>query len=392
VLRHFDDLESRVRVAVLGSTGSIGRQALDVVRTHPDRFEVVALAAGSDAEGLAAQAKEFDVRLLGLEEGSLSAPEPSVVVEGPKAAAEVAARTNAEVVLNAVVGAAGLEATMATIVAGKTLALANKESLVAAGELVMSKAEPGQIRPVDSEHSALWQVLEGVAPHAVRRCILTGSGGPFRGRDTAGLAGVTVAEALAHPVWDMGRKITIDSATMMNKGLEVIEAHFLFGFTYDEIEVVINPQGLVHGMIEAIDGSMFAYAAQPDMRLPIQLALAWPERLMPPAGAGSGRIDWASTGGLTFEAPDPGTFRCLALAYEAGRRGDTYPAVLNAANEVAVGAFLGERLDFLGIPAVVEQVLEEHEPAEPRLDGVLEQDAWARERTAEIVAGKGRAG
>jgi 1-deoxy-D-xylulose-5-phosphate reductoisomerase len=242
---------------------------------------------------------------------------------------------------------------------------------------------------VDSEHSALWQVLEGVPPHAVRRCILTGSGGPFRGRDAAGLAGVTVAEALAHPVWDMGRKITIDSATMMNKGLEVVEAHFLFGFTYDEIEVVINPQGLVHGMVEVVDGSMVAYAAQPDMRLPIQLALAWPERLMPPAradGGHGGRIDWAATGGLAFEAPDLETFRCLALAYEAGRRGDTYPAVLNAANEVAVGAFLDERIGFPGIPAVVEQVLEEHEPAEPRLEGVLEQDAWARERAAQVVA------
>jgi 1-deoxy-D-xylulose-5-phosphate reductoisomerase len=383
VLRHFDDVDERVRVAVLGSTGSIGRQALDVVRAHPDRFEVVALAAGSDGEALASQAKEFDVRLLGLSEGSLSAPEPSVIVEGPDAAAEVAERTNAEVVLNAVVGAAGLQATMATITAGKTLALANKESLVAAGELVMSRAEPGQIRPVDSEHSALWQVLEGVPPHAVRRCILTGSGGPFRGRDAAGLAGATVAEALAHPVWDMGRKITIDSATMMNKGLEVIEAHFLFGFTYDEIVVVVHPQGLIHGMVEAMDGSVFAYAAQPDMRLPIQVALAWPERLQPPDGA---RIDWAATQPMTFEAPDLGTFRCLALAYEAGRKGDTYPAVMNAANEVAVRAFLDERLDFVGIPAVVERVLEEHEPAEPRLEGVLEQDAWARARAAEVVS------
>jgi 1-deoxy-D-xylulose-5-phosphate reductoisomerase len=380
---HFDDIDQRTRVAVLGSTGSIGRQALDVIRNRPDRFELVALAAGSDAEGLAAQAKEFDVRLLGLAQGSLSAPEPSVVVEGTNAAAEIVERTNAEIVLNAVVGAAGLRATMATIASGKILALANKESLVAAGELVMSKAEPGQIRPVDSEHSALWQVLEGVPAHAVRKCIVTGSGGPFRGRDTAGLAGVTVAEALAHPVWEMGRKITIDSATLMNKGLEVIEAHFLFGFTYDEIEVVIHPQGLIHGIIEAMDGAMFAHAAPPDMRLPIQVALAWPERLSPPGGA---RINWAATGGVTFEAPDLGTFRCLALAYEAGRKGDTYPAVMNAANEIAVRAFLEDRLDFLGIPAVVERVLDEHEPAEPRLDGVLEQDAWARRRAAEVVA------
>ena len=380
---HFDDLDDRIKVAVLGSTGSIGRQALDVVRTHPDRFELVALATGSDAEGLAAQAKEFDVRLLGLATGSLSAPEPSVVVEGLDAAAEVAERSGADVVLNAVVGAAGLRATMATVTSGKTLALANKESLVAAGELVMSRAEPGQIRPVDSEHSALWQVLEEIPPHAVRRAIVTGSGGPFRGRDAASLGSVTVAEALAHPVWDMGRKITIDSATLMNKGLEVIEAHFLFGFTYDEIHVVIHPQGLVHGMAETVDGAVFAHAAQPDMRLPIQLALAWPERLSPPGGA---RVDWAKAGALTFEAPDPATFRCLGLAYEAGRKGDTYPAVLNAANEVAVQAFLDRRLPFLGIPAVIEQVLEEHEPAEPRLEGVLEQDAWARVRAEAIVA------
>ncbi|MGH2689590.1 MAG: 1-deoxy-D-xylulose-5-phosphate reductoisomerase, partial [Actinomycetota bacterium] len=194
---------------------------------------------------------------------------------------------------------------------------------------------------------------------------------------------VTVAEALAHPVWDMGRKITIDSATLMNKGLEVIEAHFLFGFTYDEIEVVIHPQGLVHGIIESLDGAMFAHAAPPDMRLPIQVALAWPERLSPPGGL---RMDWTTPGAITFEAPDPETFRCLALAYEAGRKGDTFPAVMNAANEVAVRAFLEERLDFLGIPDVVERVLEEHEPAEPRLDGVLEQDAWARRRAAEVVA------
>lgn len=376
-------LAEPVGVAILGSTGSIGRQALDVVRSRPDRFRVVALSARSDAEALAAQAKEFEVGLVGLAYGSLEAAGSAKVIQGEQAAAEIAEICDAQVVLNAVVGAAGLHATLATVLSGKVLALANKESLVAAGELVMSRAEPGQIRPVDSEHSALWQVLEGIPPELVRRAWLTGSGGPFRGRAAKELAEVSVAEALAHPVWEMGPKITIDSATLMNKGLEVIEAHFLFGFTYNEIEVVIHPQGLVHAMAETVDGAVFVHAAPPDMRLPIQLALAWPDRLGAP---GAKRIDWPSAGSLTFEAPDAATFRCLPLAYEAGRRGDTYPAVLNAANEVAVRKFLEERLDFAGIPSVIEDVLEEHVPGEPSLEGVLEQDAWARRRAGEIIA------
>lgn len=369
------------RIAVLGSTGSIGRQALDVVRSHPDRFRVAGLSAGSDAETLVAQAREFGVELLGIASGSLSTAGGTKVLQGDDAAARVAEEADAQVVLNAVVGAAGLKATLATILSGRILALANKESLVAAGELVMAKASPGQIRPVDSEHSALWQLLEGIPSHQVRRVYLTGSGGPFRGRDTDGLSQVAVSDALAHPVWDMGPKITVDSATLMNKGLEVIEAHFLFGFTYDEIEVVIHPQGIIHALAEATDGAVFAHAAMPDMRLPIQIALTWPERLSPPGGK---RIDWTAKEFL-FEAPDIETFRCLALAYEAGRRGDTYPAALNAANEVAVSAFLDSRLEFLGIPAVVERVLEEHEPGVPTLEVVLEQDVWARSRAREIV-------
>jgi 1-deoxy-D-xylulose-5-phosphate reductoisomerase len=372
-----------LRLAVLGSTGSIGRQALDVVRAHPDRFKVTALAAGSDAQTLAAQAAEFGVEMAGLASGDLDGDAAPKIFTGPDAAEEVAAAAEADVVLNAVVGAAGLKATLAAISSGKVLALANKESLVAAGELVMGKAAPGQIRPVDSEHSALWQVLEGLPSHQVRRVILTGSGGPFRGRKVAGLEDVAVADALKHPVWDMGPKITVDSATLMNKGLEVIEAHFLFGFTYDEIEVVIHPQGLIHALAETSDGALFAHAALPDMRLPIQVALAWPDRLTPPDSRG--RIDLTAAGPVTFEPPDLETFRCLRLAYEAGRLGDTYPAVLNAANEVAVKAFIGGKLDFLGIPTVVERVLEEHSPSEPRLDAVLEQDEWARARAEEIV-------
>jgi 1-deoxy-D-xylulose-5-phosphate reductoisomerase len=376
----------QLRLAILGSTGSIGRQALDVVRAHPDRFRVVALAAGSDAKMLAAQAAEFDVEMAGLASGDLDGDSARKIFTGPDAAEEVAAAAEADVVLNAVVGAAGLKATLATISSGKVLALANKESLVAAGELVMGKAAPGQIRPVDSEHSALWQVLEGIPSHQVRRVILTGSGGPFRGKTIAGLADVAVSEALKHPVWDMGPKITVDSATLMNKGLEVIEAHFLFGFTYDEIEVVIHPQGLIHALAETSDGALFAHAAIPDMRLPIQVALAWPERL----SEVERRIDLTAAGPITFEPPDLETFRSLRLAYEAGRLGDTYPAVLNAANEVAVMAFIGNKLDFLGIPAVVERVLEEHSPSEPRLDAVLEQDGWARARAGEIVATQGK--
>lgn len=371
----------RQRVAILGSTGSIGRQALDIVRAYPERFEVVGLCAGRDAEGLLAQAKEFDVAMLGIVQGPLNAPDTTTVFEGPNSAEKLVQESDAHLVLNAVVGSAGLRATMATILAGKTLCLANKESLVAGGELVMSKVFEGQLRPVDSEHSSLWQLLDGLPPDRVRRVLLTGSGGPFRGRSTEELKTATLATALNHPVWEMGPKITIDSSTLMNKGLEVIEAHYLFGLTYDEIQVVIHPQGMVHGMVETMDGSVFAHAAPPDMRLPIQLAMAYPDRL----GAPGGRIDWTAPQAMTFEPPDVDTFRCLALAFEAGRQGSTYPAVLNAANETAVEAFIGGGLDYLGIPAVVESVLERHEGVEPSLEAVLEQDAWARSQAAVII-------
>ncbi|MGI8426305.1 MAG: 1-deoxy-D-xylulose-5-phosphate reductoisomerase [Actinomycetota bacterium] len=375
--------EGPIRVAILGSTGSIGRQALDVCRANPGRFQVTALAAGTDWEGLMSQAKEFEVGLVGIGPGSYDPPQEIKVIGGDNSAAEIAESCDAHVVLNAVMGAAGLKATLATIASEKNLALANKESLVTAGELVMGKVAPGQLRPVDSEHSALWQVLEGLRPDQVRKVILTGSGGPFRGRTAEELQTVNPAEALAHPVWEMGPKITIDSATLMNKGLEVIEAHFLFGFTYDEIEVVIHPEGIVHAMAETVDGAVFAHAAPPDMRLPIQLALAWPERLGPP---GAKRIDWTSAQKMTFEPPDLGVFKCFNLAVEAGRRGDTYPAVLNASNEVAVKAFLEQRLPFTDISTVVEQTLEAHAPSEPQLDGVLEADRWARNRANEIIA------
>jgi 1-deoxy-D-xylulose-5-phosphate reductoisomerase len=380
----FGEAAEPVSVAILGSTGSIGTQALEVVRAHPDRFKVTALTANSDGDTLLAQAKEFDVPLLGLTAGGIEAPGGTTVIDGAMASAEVAEAAEASVVLNAVVGAAGLQATLATLRAGKTLALANKESLVAAGELVMAKAGPGQIRPVDSEHSALWQLLHSIAPDHVRRALVTGSGGPFRGRTREDLGNVDVQQALAHPVWAMGPKITVDSSTLMNKGLEVIEAHFLFGFTYDEIDVVIHPQGTVHALVETVDGAVFVHAAPPDMRLPIQLAFGWPERLGAPGGK---RLNWATLGALSFEPPDTDTFRCLALAYQAARLGDTYPAVLNAANEVAVDAFLRGRLPYLGIPEVVERVLDAHAPIAPSLEGVLEVDAWARHEAATAVLG-----
>jgi 1-deoxy-D-xylulose-5-phosphate reductoisomerase len=376
----------RLKLAVLGSTGSIGRQTLDVAREYPHRFEVVALAAGTDADCLLTQAKEFEVELLGLVDGDVEVAEGVRLFRGERSAEEVVQECDAHIVVNAVVGSNGLRATMATIAAGKMLALANKESLVAGGELVMSKVMEGQLRPIDSEHSALWQLLDGIPPDQVRRVLLTGSGGPFRGRTAEELRQVTVGEALRHPVWEMGPKITVDSSTLMNKGLEVIEAHFLFGLTYDEIQVVIHPQGMVHGMVQTKDGCVFAHAALPDMRLPIQLALSWPDRL----GAAAGIIDWAVPQSMTFEPADTATFRCLALAYEAGRLGGTYPAVLNAANEAAVDAFIKQQLDFLGIAQIVETVVDEHSVCEPNLDSILEQDAWAKRRARELIRGRSR--
>lgn len=370
-----------LRIAVLGSTGSIGRQTLDVARAYPERFEVVALAAGSDTGSLSDQINEFKVPLAGVVAGDLDIDGATKVLSGEDSAERVVQESNAQLVLNAVVGAAGLKATMATIAAGKTLALANKESLVAGGELVMSKVTEGQLRPVDSEHSALWQLLEGLPPDQVRRVVLTGSGGPFRGCTKEELRSATLDQALNHPVWQMGKKITVDSSTLMNKGLEVIEAHYLFGLTYDEIQVTIHPQGMIHGMVEADDGCLFAHAAPPDMRMPIQLAMSWPDRL----GAPAGRIDWSECHTMTFEPADTDVFRCLALAFEAGRQGGTYPAVLNAANEAAVEAFIDGRVDFLGIAATVEAVLDAHDSTEPNLEAIIEQDTWARAKARELV-------
>jgi 1-deoxy-D-xylulose-5-phosphate reductoisomerase len=372
------------RISILGSTGSIGTQALDVIRKHRSEFEVVALVAGRNAELLAEQVDEFAPALPVLADAE--PPKGSYFSTGADAVIEAATYGGCDLVLNALVGSRGLLPTLAALDAGKTVALANKESLIAGGDLVMEKVRdhPERLLPVDSEHSALFQCLAGNRLADVRRLIITASGGPFRGRSADELASVTIDEALAHPTWRMGRKITVDSATLMNKGLEAIEAHHLFGIAMDHVEVVVHPQSIVHGIVEFRDGSCIAQAASPDMRLPIQIALGWPDRL--PEGAEP--LDWASLGSLQFEPVDRETFRCLDLAFEAARRGSTFPAVMNAANEEAVSGFLGEQLAFTGIPAVVEDVMSAHSPrADLTLDAVLDAEEWARaEARARIEA------
>jgi 1-deoxy-D-xylulose-5-phosphate reductoisomerase len=360
-------------VAVLGSTGSIGTQALDVISRHRDDYEVVALAAGRNTELLEQQRRALDVP-------------PDLArscVDDPATLAELAAHPDADVVLNAVVGFAGLPATIAALEHGKRLALANKESLIAGGPVV-AKARAsggGEIVPVDSEHSAVWQCLRAGRAAEVRRIILTASGGPFRGRAAADLAHVTVDEALAHPTWNMGAKITIDSSTLMNKGLEVIEAHELFGVDYDRVAVVVHPQSVVHGMVEFTDGATIAQLSMPDMRLPIGLALGAPDRL----DDAYGPVDWTTLGTLTFEPPDLGTFRALRLAYDAGRTGGTAPAVLNGANEVAVAAFLERRVPWSAIAEVVEETLQGGTGNADTLADVLEADRVARARAGAVV-------
>jgi 1-deoxy-D-xylulose-5-phosphate reductoisomerase len=357
----------KTRVVILGSTGSIGKQALDVIRARPDRFTCVGLVAGSNGDLLARQAAEFGVTSSGV---------------GSEAALELASSPEAEVVLNAVVGAAGLRASVAALSAGRILALANKESLVAGGEVCLAAADAGEGRivPVDSEHAALAQCLEGRPRDSIARLIITASGGPFRER--ADLAGVTPDEALAHPTWSMGPKITIDSATLMNKGLEVIEAHHLFGASFDDIDVLVHPQSVVHAAVELRDGSYLMQAAPTDMRLPVSAALSYPER----PGPALERLDLAKVGALEFEEVDRDRFRAFDLALKAGRTGGTCPAVLNAANEVAVAAFLRGRIGFLDIPRLVEMVLGDHVRRNANdLEVVLEVDAWARARAGELV-------
>jgi 1-deoxy-D-xylulose-5-phosphate reductoisomerase len=361
-------------LAVLGSTGSVGTQALDVVRANPGVYEVVALAAGRNEKLLAEQAAEFGVAEL---RARCAAEDPSVL-------AGLAQLPEVDIVLNAVVGFAGLPATVAALEAGKRLALANKESLIAAGPVVAAARAKGggEIVPVDSEHSAVYQALQAGPKKAVRKVILTASGGPFRGRTKAELERVTVADALAHPTWSMGPKITVDSSTLMNKGLEVIEAKELFGVEMTGIQVVVHPQSVIHGMVEFSDGSTIAQLSMPDMRLPIGYALAAPGRVAQAVGV----IDWARLGTLTFETPDLDAFPCLGLAYRAGIAGGDAPATLNAANEVAVSAFLDGRLPWRGIADVVGEVLGGHRPGKvTAIEDVVTSDGQARRRAAAAV-------
>ena len=376
-------------VAVLGATGSIGTQTLEVVRAEPDRFRAVALAANSSVDELAAQAAEFAPAAVAIGDASLApqlraaVPAGVEVLAGADAFADLAG--TADVVVNGVVGFAGLSVTLAALRAGRRLALANKESLIAAGPLVqpLREVRDAELIPVDSEHSALHQCLAGQSAPP-KRLILTGSGGPFRGRSAAELREVTVADALAHPTWSMGPKITVDSSTLMNKGLEVIEAHELFGVDYHRIEVVIQPQSVVHSMVTFADGSTVAQLSLPDMRLPIGYALAYPDRIGTPFGA----VDWSAVGALDFELPDTETFPCLGLAYEAGRVGGTAPAWLNGANEAAVAAFLDGRLRWHEIPSVIDRAMQRHDGAPADCEAaIVAADSAARRHAADAVRG-----
>jgi 1-deoxy-D-xylulose-5-phosphate reductoisomerase len=369
-------------VVVLGSTGSIGTQTLDVVEAEHERFEVVALTAGRSVDLLVEQAHRHRPEAVVLTDAEAAAgvaerlPVGTELLVGPDALTEVVEL--GDVVVNGIVGFAGLRATVATLRAGRRLALANKESLIAGGPVVKAALDtPGaELVPVDSEHAALHQCLRANdVPERVARLVLTASGGPFRGRSADELATVTVDDALAHPTWSMGPKITVDSSTLMNKGLEVIEAHLLFDVDFDHIDVVVHPQSIVHSMVEYSDGSTIAQLSLPDMRLPIGYALAWPDRIATPFGS----IDWTRLGRLDFEPPDREAFPCLDLAYAAGRAGGTAPAWLNAANEVAVEAFLAGRIRWNQIPDVAKGVLDGHDggPA-ASIDDVMRADADAR--------------
>jgi 1-deoxy-D-xylulose-5-phosphate reductoisomerase len=354
------------RLAILGSTGSIGQSALDVVRAHPDRLKVVALAAGSNADRLRAQAAEFDVRMTAL-----------AAATGGDGLIAVATHPDADLVICASAGTAALEAVLAAIHAGKTIALANKEVLVMAGPLVIAaaRARDVTILPVDSEHNAIHQCLHGRTHEEIRRIILTASGGPFREMSAAALAHARPEDALQHPTWRMGRKITIDSATLMNKGLEVIEAHWLFDLPAEKIDVVIHPQSIVHSMVELNDGSIIAQLGGADMKLPIQYACSYPERWESPVA----RLDLTAIGRLEFHPPDLDRFPCLMLAYRALEAGPSYAVVLNAANEIAVASYLEAKISFVTIPRVIQQSMEAHLAAPvTTLEAVREVDRWAR--------------
>lgn len=395
--------DGRRRIVVLGSTGSIGVQTLDVARRHADKLKVVGLAAGTRGAELLAQAREFGVGHLALASRESSTPE---VIDGLVDQAEEMGRAHgggslsfgadgvealcrlpeADVVVNALVGAAGLSASLAALAAGKVLALANKESLVVGGDLIMPQAtEPGRLMPIDSEHGAIYQCLLGEDAREVSKLWVTASGGPFRGKKAADLASITPAQALAHPTWNMGPKISIDSSTLMNKGLEVIEAHHLFAMPYDKIEVVVQPQSAIHSMVEFSDGSVKAHLGTTDMRIPIQFALSYPERWDAPVEP----LDFRQLGSLEFAAPDTDTFRALVLAYHAGEVGGTLPCVMNAANEVAVASFLEGGCAYLDIARCVEAAMDAHEARGVQkvegLEQLREVDAASRAFAAQWI-------
>ncbi|MEW6081304.1 MAG: 1-deoxy-D-xylulose-5-phosphate reductoisomerase [Bacillota bacterium] len=381
-----------LRVSILGSTGSIGRQALEVVSRNPGRLEVVGLAAGQNLDLLALQAREHGVRTLCVQDGLGDALASRLgtgvkVWEGDEGICHLASLDEADIILVALVGSRAIPPVMAALEAGKTLALANKECLVAAGHLVMglAKKTSAEIHPVDSEHSAVYQCLMGQDRGALHRITLTASGGAFRDRSLKDLAGLTPEEALKHPTWRMGPKVTVDSATLMNKGFEVIEARWLFGMPPGGIHVLMHPQSLVHALVEFSDGTTLAHVGPPDMRIPIQYALSHPQRLPGPPS-----VDLASVGSLVFFQPDTARYPCLRLAYEALEAGGTLPAVMNAANEVAVEAFLGGDLPFLGIQRIIEEVMEGHRIVrEPALDDIMMADAWGRREARRLALNLG---
>ena len=372
----------RLGVAVLGSTGSVGRQTLDVVAALPERFRVVALAARHQRDILADQVRTFQPDIVVAADhhelaGHAVLPLPSGLIEA-------ATHPDIDIVVVATTGHDAIVPTIEAIKAGKTIALANKEAIVCAGALIMplARVHGVEIRPVDSEHSAIWQSLGGASSESVRRLIVTASGGPFRALTREQLAAVTVDEALSHPTWHMGPKISLDSATLMNKGLELIEAHWFFDMPFDRIDVVVHPQSIVHSMVEFVDRSVIAQMGTPDMRLPIQYALTYPERV---PGLGSS-VDFAEVGTLTFEAPDVARFPALRLAREAGETGQTLPTVLSAVDEVAVEAFINGRIRFLDIARLVEMVMQRHTPvAANDVGDVLEADRWAREEAIRVL-------
>ncbi len=377
-------------VAILGSTGSIGRQTLEVIESMPDT-KVVGLMAGRNCDLLLEQVEKFQPEWAVLAEGELNSTKlgRTELAFGQEAVEYYSRHHRANIVVAAVSGVAGLVPAFNAVQSGATVALANKEALVTAGHLIMplSKASGSRILPVDSEHSAVWQCLQGLGAKDVARLIITASGGPFRSFTTEQLSAVTVDAALSHPNWQMGSKITIDSATLMNKGLEVIEARWLFDIEYDNIDVVVHPQSIVHSMVETVDGSVLAQMSPPDMRLPIQLALTWPERRY----SSWPRLDLTAVGQLTFEKPRYEAFPCLRLALQAGRMASSFPIVLNAANEVAVNAFLAGRISFTDIPVLLERALSEHTPVDTdSIARVLEVDRQTRERIQTLFPGSNR--